>query len=192
MPGRIDRRPMPRLRPWFSTLMLLAATWWPATTPATEVLADLDVDLQLLGVTPDAKDASTATARILVTIGTFLETDDIRVRFLRSDGVPGTAAAQEVDPGFLNWSTGESRRSAVDFGSVSRLGARDSVRAVLDLPLPGPGVFELVAKVAGTSVSGPVRTEAMVHVPFGVDLPRPEIKDGVAEFRAMASEEVRP
>jgi hypothetical protein len=162
----------------------------PSSASAGEVLGDLDLRLSVVEIRSDHGQDS-GIAVIDATLGTFSPVQDVRIELFRSDGTRLAPATLPVDPGPLTWMrAGET--SPVTLGNVLTLGARDRVIARFEVPLERPGIYELVLKAAGTSASGPVRTEAMARLPLGVDLVRPVEFEGAVEFRAVPSGEVQP
>jgi len=171
-------------------LLAALAPCLPSSASAGEVLGDLDLRLSVVEIRSDYGQDS-GVAVIDATLGAFAPARDVRVELFRSDGTGLAPATLPVDPGPLTWMrAGET--SPVTLGNVLTLRARDQVVARFEVPLERPGVYEFVLKAAGTSASGPVRTEAMAVLPLGVDLVRPVEFEGAVEFRAVPSGEVQP
>jgi len=175
---------------WIAVLLAAVAPCLPSSASAGEVLGDLDLRLSVVEIRSDYGRHS-GIAVIDATLGAFAPARDIRIELFRSDGTALAPATLPVDPGPLTWMrAGET--SPVTLGNVLTLRARDQVVARFEVPLERPGIYEFVLKAAGTSASGPVRTEAMATVPLGVDLVRPVEFQGAVEFRAVPSGGVQP
>jgi hypothetical protein len=171
-------------------LLAVVTPCLPSSASAGEVLGDLDLRLSVVEIRSDHGQGS-GTAVLDATLETFAPARDVRIEFFRSDGTRLGPATLPLEPGPLSWMrVGET--SPVSLGNVLTLRARDRVVARFEVPFETPGIYELVLKAAGTSGSGPVRTEAMALLPVGVDLTRPVEFEGAVEFRAVPSREVQP
>jgi hypothetical protein len=166
------------------------AVFLPSSASAGEVLGDLDLRLNVVEIRTDHAQAS-GFAVIDATLEAFAPARDVRIEMFRSDGTPAAPAVLPLDPGALSW-TRVGQASPVALGSVLTLEARDRVFTRFEVSLETAGVYEIVLKAAGTSASGPVRTEAMALLPVGVDLVRPIEFEGAVEFQAVPSRGVQP
>jgi hypothetical protein len=126
-------------------------------------------------------------ARIAVLLQAAVPIEHVRVSFLRSDGVPLTAASRPLDPGPLSWRR-PGASDPEDPGDLV-LAAGTVLQSTLPVPLPHKGSYEIVVRAEGDGPDGPVATEGMVRIDFGVSSVTSIERDGVAEFTVR---EVRP
>lgn len=175
---------------WIAVFLAAVVPALPSPASAGEVLGDLDLRLDVVEIRTDYGQDSGLVV-IDATLETFGPARDVRVELFRSDGTPASPAVLPIDPGVLSWRR-QGDASPVTLGNVLTLPARDRVVTRFEVPFETSGVYELVLKAAGSSTSGPVRTEAMVLLPVGMDLVRPVELEGAVEFRAVPSREVQP
>jgi len=126
-------------------------------------------------------------SRIAVLLEAAVPLEHVRVSFLRSDGTPLTKASRPIDSGPVSW----RRPGATDPeepGDLT-LAAGTVLQTTLQVPLPHKGSYEIVVHAEGDGPDGPVTTEGMVRIDFGVSSTTYVERDGVAEFTAK---EVRP
>jgi hypothetical protein len=69
---------------------------------------------------------------------------------------------------------------------------RETARTVVEVPLTGLAVHEIIVTGRAGGPGGTLATEGMIKVPFGVPLPLPEDDGTVSEYRAVPAQEVRP
>ena len=62
------------------------------------------------------------------------------------------------------------------------LAAGDVLQTTVQIPIPHKGSYEIVVRAEGTGPTGPVVTEGMVRIDFGVPSTTFVERDGVAEF----------
>jgi hypothetical protein len=150
-----------------------------APAAAREAIGDLDLLVRQVDLTPSGRDA--AGARIEVVLQAASPMEDVRLTFLRSDGVPLTPATRPIDPGPLSW----RRPGATDpeDAGLQSLLPGTVLRAIVPVPLPHRGSYEIVVRAQGTGPQGPVTTEGMVRLDFDVPTRGVE-RDGVIEFEA--------
>jgi hypothetical protein len=165
---------------------MVAAVCVCLSTPsfAREAIGALGLQVRPGSVTPSGRSAG-AGIEVLLEAATPIE--HVRLSFLRSDGTPLTAATRPIDPGPLSWRRpgGSDPEEAGDLS----LAAGTVLRASVQVPLPHKGSYEIVVRATGESATGPVTTEGMVRIDFGVSSTTYVEHDGVAEFTAQ---EVRP
>ena len=140
-----------------------------------------------LGLQVKPVEETSGGTRIAVLLEAAIPVEHVRVSFLRSDGVPWTRATRPLDPGPLSWRR-PGATDPEDPGDLS-LGAGTVLQSTLQVPLPHKGSYEIVVRAQGEGPDGPVTTEGMVRIDFGVSSSSYVERDGVAEFTAR---EVRP
>ena len=140
-----------------------------------------------LGLQVKQLDGARGGARIAVVLEAAVPLQHVRVSFLRSDGVPLTPASRPIDPGRLEWRR-PGASDPEDPGDLS-LTQGTVLQTALSVPLPHRGSYEIVVRAEGDGPDGPVTTEGMVRIDFGVSSITYVERDGVAEFTAT---EVRP
>jgi len=163
-----------------------APTW-------AEALGDLGLRLRLIETT---QVAGTEGAATLATVGATLETrralENVQFELVRSDGTPWTRPLVYVDPRAIGWRKQKPQGEGDPFEPGDALGVGDAIVAEFGVALPGEGLYTVVVRVSGEGPQGPVRTETMVLVPAGIELPTGAEIDGAVEFQAVASVEVQP
>ena len=168
-------------------LLVVAASLVCLTIPSfsREPIGALGLQVKPVDVTPSGRGAGGTRIEVLLQAAVPLQ--HVRVSFLQSDGTPLTAATRPIDPGPLSW----RRPGASDPeepGDLS-LSAGTILGTTLQVPLPHKGSYEIVVRATGESAMGPVTTEGMVRIDFGVSSTTYVENDGGAEFTAR---EVRP
>ena len=152
---------------------------------AREAIGSLGLQVRPVNLTPSGR--STGSAKIEVLLQAAVPIEHVRLTFLQSDGTPSTPATRPFDPGALAW----RRPGASDPeepGDLS-LATGTVLGATVPVPLPHRGSYEIVVRADGDGPSGPVTTQAMVRIDFGVPSTTYVERDGVAEFTAK---EVQP
>ncbi len=189
------RRKQERQGTAFSLLLLgvVFAMTIPCASPAlgSEPLGDLDLRLTLVGLeTTTASDGSVAggVARIEATLEAAAPAREARLRVLRPDGTAWLAGGRPFDPGPTAWTRADGGEALVAADGSVALGARETVRAVLEIPLEGAAVHEIVVEVAGRGARGSLRTENVLRVALGVPETDAEEDDEYVSFPV----EVRP
>ena len=140
-----------------------------------------------LGLQVKPLEGTRGGARIAVVLEAAVPLEHVRVSFLRSDGVPLTPASRPIDPGRLNWRR-PGASDPEDPGDLS-LAKGTVLQTTLQVPLPHKGSYEIVVRAEGDGPDGPVTTEGMARIDFGISSVTYVERDGVAEFTAK---EVRP
>lgn len=140
-----------------------------------------------LGLQVRPVDKGAGGARIAVLLEAAVPIEHVRLSFLRSDGTPLTRATRPIEPGALTWRR-PGASDPEDPGDLS-LEAGTVLQTTLQVPLPHKGSYEVVVRATGDGPDGPVTTEGMVRIDFGVSSTTYVERDGVAEFTAK---EVRP
>jgi len=168
-------------------LAVLAAVCACLTAPsfAREPIGALGLQVRPVDATPSER--GHGGARIEVVLEAAAPIEHVRLSFLRSDGTPLTAATRPIDPGPLTWRR-PGASDPEDAGDLS-LASGTTLRTTLQVPLPHKGSYEIVVRATGDGDAGPVTTEGMVRIDFGVPSTTYVEHDGVAEFTAR---EVRP
>ena len=165
-----------------------------ATTPAPpmpEPVGALDIRLRLLDVVQDVHNPDSAVARIEVTLESFVSASDLKLGVGQTSPSSATKP-KELSPGSVRWERGrpiEPQEAAS--GSVS-LRRGEAARTVVEVPLTGLAVHEIIVSGSARGPQGLLTTEGMIRVPFGVRLPLPEDDGVVSQFRAVPAQEVRP
>lgn len=166
----------------FSLMLLgvVSALTIPCPTPAvgSEPLGDLELRLTLVELTTTtAADGSDAggLARIEVTLEAALPARGIRLRVLRPDGTGWIVDGKPYDPGQPVWTRvgGDEPPDTVDGGPS--VGPREAIRTVIEVPVSGAAVHEVVVEILGQGARGPLRTENVVRVALGV--PETDVED---------------
>lgn len=157
----------------------LAALCLAVPAAAREATGDLGLLVRQVDLTPSGRGA--AGARIEVILQAASPVEDVRLSFLRSDGVPLTRATRTIDAGPMSW----RRPGATDPEDASdpSLAPGSELRATVQIPLPHKGSYEIVVRAEGKGPQGPVRTEGMVRLDFGVSSSTAVERDGVMEFQ---------
>ncbi len=166
-------------------LPLIAGSGGGFSAHAEEALGDLDLQLRLLDVLPGKGTGAqmTGMASLEVLLLAALPTKDIRLTVEKPDGSVWTVRSGPFDPGVPVWSPpdgGEPLESGVEGPSV---GARQSIRTTLVVPLEGAAVHEIIVKVTGLGPEGELVTEAMLKAPLGVELELPVDDGTTASFQ---------
>ena len=154
-------------------------------TVAREPLGDLDLRLRVIDVpaAPAARGASTV-ARVQLTLEAFVPAAEVRLAFRRS--------SRAFDPGRLEWQRPTGARIEPAGDGTLRVAPREVVTTTFEVPLEGPGLYEVVVGATARGPAGMVATESMVWVPLGVPPPGPTIEGDLAVFPAGSPDEVRP
>jgi len=155
------------------------------TSFAREAIGALGLQVRPVDVTSSGRGAG--GARIAILLEAAVPIEHVRVSFLRSDGTPLSRATRPIDAGALSWRR-PGASDPEDSGDLS-LAAGTVLQTTLQVPLPHKGSYEVVVRATGDGPDGPVTTEGMVRLDFGVSSITYVEKDGVAEFTAK---EVRP
>ena len=169
------------------------ALWAPATraAPTREPTGALDIRLRLLEVVQDVRDQNSAVARIEVTLESFVAASDLKLGVGQA-GSSSSGKLKELAPGSLTWVRGRPiEPQEASSGSVS-LRRGESARTVVEVPLTGRAVHEIIVGGSAGGPKGLLTTEGMIRVPLGVRLPLPEDDGVVSMYRAVPAQEVRP
>lgn len=189
------KRKPERERVIFSLALLgmVSAMAIPCASPAlgSEPLGDLELRLTLvdLATTTDS-DGGVAggVARVEAILQAAAPAREVRLRVLRPDGAAWTADGRPFDPGPAAWTRMDGADALVAADGSVTIGAREAVRTVLEVPLEGAAVHEIVVEVAGRGARGLLRTESALRVVLGVPESHEEDDDGYVSFPV----EVRP
>ena len=179
------RRPLASAAVIFFVFLFLAPSHAFACEEPAGALA---VEARVLEVAPASARAETAIARVEVVVQTAVAAERIALELERPDGSPWpfhTPPPRWQRPGRGSDPSGDPE----DAGGELSLPARSVARAILQVPLHGRAVHELVLKVTAETAQGALETEAFVMAPFGASLPAPSDDGAVAEFRAVPSKE---
>src|SRR5262245_9011559 len=173
---------------------LVLAPCAAATTPELpthEPTGELDIGLRLVDVVQDVHNRDSAVARIEVTLESFVTASDLQLG-VGQTGPSSSRNPKELPKGSVRWQRGrpiEPQEAAS--GSVS-LRPGEAARTVVEVPLTGLAVHEIIVSGSARGLQGLLTTEGMIRVPFGVRLPLPEDDGVVSQFRAVPAQEVRP
>ena len=146
---------------------------------AREGIGELGLLVRQVELTPSGRAA--AGARIEVVLQAAVPIEDVRLSFLQSDGTPLTRATRAIDPGRLSWRR-PGATDPEDAGDPS-LAPGTELRATVQVPLPHKGSYEIVVRAEGTGPLGPVTTEGMVRVEFGVSSSTVVERNDAMEFQ---------
>jgi hypothetical protein len=146
---------------------------------AREAMGDFGLLVRPIDVSASGRGAGGAKITVLLQAATAVE--DVRLTFLRSDGVPLTKATRPIDTGRLSWHRPGSMDPEVA-GELS-LAAGDVLQTTVQIPIPHKGSYEIVVRAEATGPAGPLVTEGMVRIDFGVPSTTLVERDGVAEFQ---------
>ena len=165
----------PRLRGPACTLVAAAAIVTTSLTGARaiEPKGDLNVELRLVELVPAqaAGSAPRAIARIEAVVDAFAATHDLDLTVERPDGAPWTIQGRPVT---LRPSWTSPAGEPVSPGALGvAVPPRGTLRALIEVPLEGAKVHEIIVRARGVAAAGPVQTESMVKAALGVvpDLP---------------------
>jgi hypothetical protein len=152
-----------------STLAALSPLAAPAS--AREPVDDIQVSASLTEtsqISPGSRGDLEGTARLQVEVSFAQAVSNIEARVAR----PSRASAQRVVAAGTRWSLPDGMPSTeLASGRASRA-AGGTLIALVEVPVSGKGVHDLVVEVSGTGAEGNVvRGEAFVRVPLGVPLP---------------------
>jgi len=151
---------------------------------ATEGLADLEMQLRLLGVDrgkgngPDTPGA----ARIEVVLTAAKETQFIELAIEKADGSPWVVGSRPFELDRVQWRRADGTEPPRPANDRPMARAGETLRAVVIVPLQGAAVHEVILRAKGFVREGRVSTEAMVRAPLGASLNLPIEKDGLAVF----------
>jgi len=188
-----SRRGALGLVPIFVFLILIPCVIAAVPAPSRpEPTGALNIDLRLLGVIPDVGNRDSAVARIQVTLESFVSTAGVELEVGTWDGPSAPKDRKGFAPGSLRWERARPiEPQEASSGSVS-LRRGESARTVVEVPLTGLAVHEVIVSGRAGGPGGTLTTEGMIKVPFGVPLPLPEDDGTVSQYRAVPAQEVRP
>lgn len=152
---------------------------------ASEPKGDLNLELRVVEIVPAqgaSGSAPTAIARIEAVVDAFAATHDLELTIERPDGAPWTTKGRPVPLRQPSWTSPAGEPVSPGALGVA-VPARGTLRALIEVPLEGAAVHEIIVRARGVAARGPVQTESMVKAALGVvpDLP---VDDGAtASFK---------
>jgi hypothetical protein len=177
------REPMMMRAPWRLVAAAAIVLCLALSADTREAMGDFGLLARTIDVTPSGRGAGGAKIAVLLQAATAVE--DVRLTFLRSDGIPLTKATRPIDTGRLSWHRPGSM-DPEEAGELS-LAAGDVLQTIVQVPIPHTGSYEIVIRAEATGPAGPVVTEGMVRIDFGVPSTTFAERDGVAEFEVKAA-----
>lgn len=169
----MSRTLLPRSTVLFFFLFFLAAigsahAWSTPVEACREPAGPLDLEARLLEVVPrPSSPEMTAVARVELVLRAAVPARDIVLDLEKPAGGPGP------------------------LHTVPSLARGEAARTILEIPVRGKALHEIVIRAMAAGATGPIATEVLVRVPLGVPVPEPVDDGTVAEFPAVGSEEAR-
>ena len=157
---------------------------------AAEALGDLDLQARILQIVPGKGSAAAAfgVAKVELLLQAAYDTSGIDLRVASPDGRTWKIKSGPFSPGRIPWTRpdgGEPYEAGDGSTAIDRHG---SLRAVIDVPMEGAAIHEMVFEVSGIGPTGPIHTTAVVRAALGVP-DRLPVDDGTVATFPM---EVRP
>lgn len=147
---------------------------------ATEPTPDLTLEARVVATNGTTRwgGGIEGTATIELTLSSLRQVRDFELRVLRPDRSAWSVDGRAWSPAPPLWAAADGE---VLVGRPD-LAAGGAMRAVVEIPLRGAAIHEIVIEAVGTGESGTTATETFVRVPLGV-APRLAVGDGdVAAF----------
>ena len=151
---------------------------------ASEAKGDLNLSLRLVEIIPGKSVAGSppnGIARIEVIVDAFEATQQLELTVERADGSPWTVKGRPVTPRPSPYTTpgGEPWEPGADGITVP---SRGTLRTMIEVPLEGAAVHEIILRATGLAAGSLVTTEAMVLAALGAPLNLPVDDGTVANF----------
>lgn len=185
--------PRQSLRRWRAVLLAVACLGvasWASAAWASEALGDLDLYARVLQIVP-ARGAAAATsgvAKVELLLQAAYDTSGIDLRVTSPDGRTWRVKSGPFSLGRIPWTRPDGGEPYESGDGSTTIASRGTLRAVIDVPLEGAAIHEMVFQVSGVGPSGPIRTTAVVRAPLGVPNRLPVDDGEIASFPM----EVRP